>query len=193
MTRIILASSSPYRKKLLERLRIAFDVIAPDVDETPNPGETPVALVKRLAIAKARAGAQTRRGVLVIGSDQVAVRRTGEMIGKPRDHEHAVQQLRQASADAVTLYTGLALLNSDSGRIQSDVVPFRVFFRELSELEIENYLQSEQPYDCTGSVKVEGLGIALLQRLEGDDPNALIGLPLIRLVQMLEQENVKLL
>ncbi len=148
--------------------------------------------MERLALAKATTVAQSRHGALVIGSDQVAVHR-GEIVGKPQGHKQAVQQLRQASGSSIILYTGLALVSSDSGRTQSDVVPFRVVFRDLSEQQIENYLRTEQPYDCTGSVKLEGLGIALLERLEGDDPNALIGLPLIRLVRMLESEDVQVL
>jgi septum formation protein len=186
---IILASSSPYRRQLLQRLGLAFRVISPNVDESARPGEAPGAMVERLALAKARAVAQQHRGALVIGADQVAVH-GGKIVGKPRDHAQARRQLRQASGTSVTLYTGLALVNSDSGRSQSDVVPFRVLFRELSDQQIDNYLQREQPYDCAGAVKAEGLGIALLQRFEGDDPNALIGLPLIRLVQMLEHEGV---
>ncbi|MFQ5995931.1 MAG: Maf family protein [Acidiferrobacterales bacterium] len=190
--RLVLASSSPYRKQLLERLGLEFDVVKPDVDEGAKPGEAADALVERLAIAKAQTVAQHRHGALVIGADQVAVQ-NGHIVGKPCDHAQAVRYLQRASGQSVILYTGLALTNSDSGRTQSDVIPFRVVFRELSEQQIESYLQREQPYDCAGGVKAEGLGIALLQRLEGDDPNALIGLPLIRLVQMLEQENVSLI
>ena len=189
---IILASTSPYRRMLLERLQVPFKTISPKVDEASLPGETPQALVQRLAIAKAQAVADNNPDALVIGSDQVAVH-GGEIVGKPGDHEHAVTQLRQASGSAVMLYTGLALINSATGRIQSEVVPFGVVFRELSDEQIESYLRKEQPYDCAGSVKSEGLGIALLERFEGEDPNTLIGLPLIRLVRMLENEGVKLL
>ncbi len=191
--KIVLASSSPYRKKLLERLRLNFDVVAPDVDESPNSDEDPEALVKRLAVAKARAVATRVENALIIGADQVAVNAIGDVIGKPESHEHAVEQLRQASANWTTLYTGVALLNNQSEQIQCDAVPIKVLFRELTENEIENYLRTEQPYDCTGSVKVEGLGIALLSRLEGDDPSAIIGLPLIRLVQMLKNEGIEIL
>jgi septum formation protein len=187
--KLILASSSPYRRELLERLMIPFEVMAPDVDESPAPGEVPQALVERLAIAKARAVADQRPDAVVIGSDQVAVY-AGAIVGKPLTHERAVEQLRAASGKAVALYTGLAVINSASGRVQSEVIPFRVVFRTLSDSQIENYLRKEQPYHCAGSVKSEGLGIALLERFEGDDPNALIGLPLIRLVQMLEREAV---
>lgn len=188
--KLILASSSPYRRKLLQRLGIPFEVIAPDVDETPAPGETPQALVERLAIAKAQAVARQHANALVIGSDQVAVY-DGTIVGKPLTHDRAVEQLRMASGKAVTLYTGLALIHSDSGRVQSEVVPFRVVFRPLSDAQIDNYLRKEQPYHCAGSVKSEGLGIALLERMEGEDPNALIGLPLIRLVRMLENEGAQ--
>lgn len=186
---LILASSSPYRKELLARLRLPFDAIAPDIDETALPGETPQALVERLAIAKARAIAVTHPRSLVIGSDQVAVHGQ-DIVSKPITHENAVAQLRAASGQAVTLYTGLAVMDADSGRIQHDVVPFRAVFRVLTDEQIEGYLRKERPYNCAGSVKAEGLGIALLERLEGDDPNALIGLPLIRLVRMLEAEGV---
>ncbi|MDH3672569.1 MAG: Maf family nucleotide pyrophosphatase [Gammaproteobacteria bacterium] len=191
--KIVLASSSPYRKKLLERLHLAFEVVAPEVDESPTSNEGPEALVKRLAIAKARAVAASVGNALIIGADQVAVNATGDMIGKPESHERAIEQLRQASANWTTLYTGVALLNNQSEQIQYDTVPIKVLFRELSENEIENYLRTEQPYDCTGSVKVEGLGIALLSRLEGDDPSAIIGLPLICLTRMLANEGVDVL
>ena len=190
--KLILASSSPYRRELLQRLGIPFEVVAPDVDETPAPGETPQALVERLAIVKARTVAKQRSDALVIGSDQVAVY-DGTIVGKPLTHDRAVEQLRRASGKTVTLYTGLALINGASGHTQSEVVPFRVAFRRLSEAQIENYLRKEQPYHCAGSVKSEGLGIALLERFEGDDPNALIGLPLIRLVRMLECEGMKVI
>ena len=190
--RLILASSSPYRKELLARLRLPFDAIAPDIDETPHPGETPQALVARLAVEKARAIAAHHPHALVIGSDQVAVH-GDHVVSKPMTHANAVAQLRAASGQAVTLYTGLALIDADSGRVQQDVVPFRVVVRELADQQIENYLRREQPYNCAGSIKAEALGIALISRFEGDDPNALIGLPLIRLVQMLEQEGVSVI
>lgn len=186
---LILASSSPYRRELLARLLIPFEVVVPDVDETPEPGELPPALVERLAVAKAQAVARQHTNALVIGSDQAAVY-DGKIVGKPLTHDRAVEQLRMASGKAVMLYTGLALINSASGRVQSEVIPFRVVFRALNDSQIENYLRKEQPYHCAGSVKSEGLGIALLERFEGDDPNALIGLPLIRLVRMLEREGL---
>lgn len=190
--KIILASSSPYRRELLTRLKLSFEVIIPEVDETPEAGENPQDLVLRLAVLKARTVAAQQPDALVIGSDQVAVY-NNMVVGKPNDHEQAVQQLRQASGKQITLYTGLALINSDSGQTQTAVVPYSVHFRRLSNSQIENYLLREQPYQCTGSVKSEGLGIALLDRFEGEDPNALIGLPLIRLVRMLENEGVKIL
>lgn len=187
---LVLASSSPFRRELLARLGIPFEAIAPQLDETPLPNESPQQLVGRLALAKARAVALQRPSALVIGSDQVAVY-AGALVGKPGDHETAVRQLRAASGQKVTLYTGLVLLNAASGRIQTDVVPFGIRFRTLTDEQIENYLRREQPYQCAGSVKSEGLGIALLESFEGDDPNALIGLPLIRLVRMLEAEGVR--
>lgn len=190
--KLILASSSPFRRELLSRLMIPFEVEIPDVDETPHSGESPAQLVERLAIAKARAIAGSHPDALVIGSDQVAVY-GNEIVGKPLTHERAVQQLMAASGRAVTLYTGLALVNSASGRVQSEVVPFRVMFRRLTEQQVENYLRKETPYHCAGSVKSEGLGVALLERFEGEDPATLIGLPLIRLVRMLENEGVAIL
>ena len=189
---LVLASSSPFRRELLSRLKLPFDVIVPDIDETAQPGETPQALVERLAVAKARAVIARAPRALIIGSDQVAVY-DGAIVGKPHTHANAVRQLRSASGKTVMLYTGLALVNAASGRVQSEVIPFGVAFRPLTDTQIESYLQKEQPYGCAGSVRSEGLGIALLERFEGDDPNALIGLPLIRLVRMLENEGVPVL
>jgi septum formation protein len=190
--RVILASSSPYRRELLERLRIPFEIMPPELDESPLPGESPQQLTERLAIAKARKIADTERDALVIGSDQVAVY-DGVIVGKPHSHDRAVEQLRSASGKTVTLYTGLALLNSATGRAQCEVIPYRVTFRMLDDALIESYLRKEQPYSCAGSVRSEGLGIALLEKFEGDDPNTLIGLPLIRLVRMLENEGIKVI
>lgn len=190
--KLILASSSPFRRELLERLHIPFEVIAPEVDETPLPGETPSALVKRLAMEKAHKIAGQKPGALVIGSDQVAVY-NGSIVGKPHSHDKAVQQLRAASGKTVTLYTGLVLINADTRRVQCEVIPYRVAFRPLTDAQIESYLHKEQPYSCAGSVRSEGLGIALLEKFEGDDPNTLIGLPLIRLVRMLENEGVQII
>lgn len=189
MVRLILASSSPFRRELLSRLMIPFEVVVPDVDETPRPQESPQALVERLAILKAQTVASKHRGALVIGSDQVAVH-SGEIVGKPLTHERAVEQLKSASGKTVLLYTGLALINSSSGRVQSEVVSYGVTFRVLTDKQIEAYLRKEQPYHCAGSVKSEGLGVALLERFDGEDPATLIGLPLIRLIRMLEDEGL---
>jgi septum formation protein len=189
MARLILASSSPFRRELLSRLMIPFEVVVPDVDETPLQHESPQALVERLAILKAQTVASKHADALVIGSDQVAVH-NGEIVGKPLTHERAVGQLKSASGKTVLLYTGLALVNSSSGRVQSEVVPYGVTFRTLTELQIETYLRKEQPYHCAGSVKSEGLGVALLERFDGEDPATLIGLPLIRLIRLLENEGL---
>lgn len=191
-TTLILGSSSPFRKELLERLMLPFETANPDIDETPLDGETPTELVERLAIEKAQAVASQFPNALIIGSDQVAVHpgeNGDEIVGKPHTHEHAVQQLKTASGKQIRLYTGLALVNSKTGNIQSEVIPFTVHFKTLSDATIESYLRKETPYNCAGSVRSEGLGIALFERFEGDDPSALIGLPLIRLVTMLDNEN----
>ena len=190
-TPLVLASTSPYRRALLDQLGLAFDIVDPAINETRREGESPRYMVERLAIEKARAGAQQAPDSLVVGSDQIAVH--GDMIvGKPRDHEDAINQLLSASATTVTLLTGVALVNARTGVTQSDVAPFYVTFRPLDRATIEAYLFSAKPYDCCGSLRVEGPGIALLEKLNGDDPNALIGLPLIRLARMLESEGVKL-
>jgi septum formation protein len=185
--KLILASSSPFRHELLSRLMIPFEVAVPGIDETPRPDESPQALVERLAIAKAQIVASKHPDALVIGSDQVAMH-NGVMVGKPLTHERAVEQLKTASGKTVMLYTGLALVNSSSGRVQSEVVPYGVTFRTLTDQQIETYLRKEQPYHCAGSVKSEGLGVTLLERFDGEDPATLIGLPLIRLIRMLENE-----
>ncbi|MCP5424474.1 MAG: septum formation inhibitor Maf [Gammaproteobacteria bacterium] len=190
--RLILASTSPFRRELLERLGLPFATRAPDADETPLPHETAEALVARLAEAKARAVAPHEPGTLIIGSDQVAVL-DGDILGKPGDHERAKRQLQRASGRTVRFLTGLCLLDSDSGRLQVDTIPFHVTFRSLSTRQIERYLHREQPYQCAGSFKSEGLGIALFANMQGNDPNSLIGLPLIRLVHMLEAEGVGVL
>ena len=180
---LILASTSPFRKELLQRLGITFTTAAPDVDESPLAGETPDALVRRLSAAKARAIGQSRKG-LIIGSDQVAT--TGsDILGKPGTHARAAEQLRGLSGRLVTFHTGLCLLNSITDAAQVDVIPFRVQFRQLDEGQIARYLQADQPYNCAGSFKSEGLGITLFEHMDGDDPTALIGLPLIRLTTML--------
>lgn len=188
---LILGSSSPFRKMLLERLMVPFETANPDIDESAKDGETPVELVERLAIEKAQAVATQYPDSLIIGSDQVALH-GNEVVGKPHTHERAVEQLRSASGKKITLYTGLALVNATTGNIQSEVIPFTVHFKTLSEHVIESYLRKEEPYNCAGSVKSEGLGIALMERFDGEDPNALIGLPLIRLVAMLENEKFPL-
>ena len=189
---IILASTSPFRKSILEKLGIAFNTVSPNVDESALDNEQPEELVKRLAIAKAQAVAKNHSSSLVIGSDQVAVI-DNKILGKPGDHENAIKQLRNASGKRVTFHTGLALINTDSGNIQSEVVPYHVVFRKLSDELIDGYLKAEQPYNCAGSFKSEALGIILFERLEGDDPNTLVGLPLIRLSRMLEKEGIKLI
>ncbi|MEE4376095.1 MAG: nucleoside triphosphate pyrophosphatase [Candidatus Competibacteraceae bacterium] len=190
--RLILASTSPFRRELLTRLGVPFETRAPDTDESRLPEEDAVALVARLAESKARAVARHQPGALIIGSDQVAVL-GDDILGKPGTHDRAVEQLSRAAGHTVTFQTGLCLLDSDSDRIQLDTVPFQVVFRQLQPHQIEAYLRREQPYQCAGSFKAEGLGIALFDRLSGDDPNSLIGLPLIRLVCMLENEGVAVL
>lgn len=190
--KLILASTSPFRKAILDKLDVDFTTASPETDETPKENETPQQLVERLSIAKAKAIADKTKNALVIGSDQVAVI-NGEIIGKPHSHEKAVLQLQKASGKTVIFYTGLCLFNSDTKQFQSEVVPFNVVFRKLNDQQINNYLLKEKPYNCAGSFKSEGLGIVLFERLEGDDPNTLMGLPLIRLVKMLEQEQFPLL
>ena len=188
---LILGSSSPFRKMLLERLLVSFTTESPEIDESPLAGESPIALVERLAVEKARKVAENHSRGLIIGSDQVAMH-GAEIVGKPHTHERAVEQLRTASGKSIKLYTGLALVNAETGNVQSEVIPFTVHFKPLSDEIIERYLQKERPYNCAGSVKSEGLGVALFERFDGDDPHALIGLPLIRLVAMLESEGFDL-
>jgi len=189
---IVLASSSTYRKQLLEQLQLSFEICAPEIDETPRAGESPQHLVERLAVEKAQAVSARYPNSLVIGSDQVAVH-DGQIVGKPINHEDAVSQLRAASGKCITLYTGLALVNTSTGNVQSVVEPFRIHFRELDDEQIESYLRKDQPYKCAGSVRSEALGVALFRRFDGDDPNALIGLPLIRLVDLLANEGVQVI
>lgn len=190
--KLILGSTSPFRKAILEKLQIPFETASPHIDEAARPGEKPEQLVARLAEQKAKAVAQTYPDALIIGSDQVAVL-DGAIVGKPGNHDNAVTQLSRASGKRVTFLTGLCLYNSQSQHSQVEVVPFTVEFRELSTSQIENYLQREQPYNCAGSFKSEGMGVALFERLEGEDPNTLIGLPLIRLIRMLENEGYTIL
>lgn len=181
---LVLGSTSRYRRELLERLNLPFDVAAPLVDETPEPGEAPRALALRLAVAKARAVAQQHPEAVVIGSDQVADL-AGMPLGKPGEHERAVQQLRQMRGQTVIFQTAVAVVCVATGFEQLELAPVEVKFRDLSDAEIERYLRTEQPYDCAGSAKSEGLGIALLDAIHSDDPTALIGLPLIRTCRML--------
>lgn len=189
---LLLASTSRYRRELLQRLGLAFDCIDPGVEETALEGESPAGSAVRLAIAKARAGAARHRDALIIGADQVA-HCGAQRFGKPRTHERAVQQLAQASARTVQFDTAVALLDARSGVLDCRVVPTRVAFRELTRAQIEDYLRREQPYDCAGSAKVEGLGIALITRVESEDPTALIGLPLIALSELLVRAGVPVL
>lgn len=186
---LVLASSSRYRRALLERLEIPFEVIAPDVDETPHPNESPAATALRLAEAKARAVASKRAHVLVIGSDQVADL-DGQAIGKAGSHDDAVALLRALSGRTVTFHTGVALCDADSGRCNAALVDVVSTFRVLTDIEIDDYLRRERPYDCAGAVKSERLGIALFERIRADDPTALIGLPLISVVDLLRAEGV---
>ncbi len=187
---LILASTSAYRKALLERLALPFQAVSPGVDETPLPGETAQQTSIRLAEEKARAVAAKHHDALIIGSDQVALL-GGMQLGKPLTHDNAVRQLRSLSGQCAVFYTALTLLNARSGNLQTVVAENRVCFREYTDEEIETYLRREKPYDCAGSAKSEGLGIILISRMEGDDPNALVGLPLIELVTMLKNEGVR--
>jgi septum formation protein len=189
---VVLGSTSPYRRELLSRLRLAFDVRAPDVDETPLAGEAPLALARRLAMAKARAVAAQVPQAVVIGSDQVADL-DGTPLGKPGTHANAVAQLRRMSGQEVVFQTAVAVVCLATGFEQLDVAPVRVRFRALADAEIEAYLHAERPYDCAGSAKSEGLGIALLEAIDNDDPTALVGLPLIRTCRMLRAAGVRIL
>jgi septum formation protein len=189
---VILGSTSRYRAELLRRLNLPFEQAAPDVDETPQSGETPEALASRLALAKARAVAQKFPHAVVIGSDQVADL-AGTPLGKPGTHERAVQQLRAMRGQTVVFQTALAVVCQETGFEQADLAAVKVVFRDLSDEEIEHYLRAEQPYDCAGSAKSEGLGIALLERIDNDDPTALVGLPLIRTCRLLRAAGVRLL
>jgi septum formation protein len=188
---LVLASTSPYRSELLQRLKIPFITASPDVNEAPLSGESARATSLRLAQEKARAVAQVYPDALIIGSDQVALLEN-QQIGKPLNHDNAVRQLRSMRGKTTCFYTALALLNTQSGHMQTDVAENYVTLRDLNDAEIEGYLLKEQPYNCAGSAKSEGLGIALIKSMRGDDPNALIGLPLILLIDMLRRENVKL-
>ena len=190
--KLILGSTSPFRKALLERLHIDFVCDSPDIDETPLPNEPVETMVVRLAVAKAQAIAERHPNSLIIGSDQSAVL-DGEKLSKPGNFDNAFKQLSRASGKKITFQTGLCLLNTSTGNIQSSCIPYTVVFKEMTPTMIENYLHKEEPYNCAGSFKSEALGIALFERFEGDDPNALIGLPLIELVNFLENEGFSIL
>ena len=190
--RLVLGSTSRYRRELMQRLCIPFDVAAPDVDETPQDHESPHDLACRLALAKARAVAALHPDAVVIGSDQVADL-DGEPLGKPGTHERAVAQLQRMRGRTVVFQTAVAVVCQDTGFAQTDLAAVRVVFRNLSDAEIEAYLRTEQPYDCAGSAKSEGLGIALLESINNDDPTALVGLPLIRTCRMLRAAGLPIL
>ncbi|NQY63896.1 MAG: septum formation inhibitor Maf [Alteromonadaceae bacterium] len=192
MKTLVLGSTSPFRKTLLEKLNLPFECAKPNIDETAKLNESPQVLVERLAIEKAKAVASQYPDALIIGSDQVAVC-DGQILGKPHNFENGVKQLTQFSNKAVIFYTGLCVYNSSTNQVHSLVEPFNVHFNELTLADIERYLQAEQPYNCAGSFKSEGLGICLFNKLEGDDPNSLIGLPLIKLVSLLKLHNVDVL
>ncbi len=189
---LILGSTSPYRRELLARLRLSFDVVSPEVDETPLPGEKPAALASRLALAKAQAVATRFPSAIVIGSDQVADL-DGQPLGKPGTHERAVAQLGRMRGRTVVFQTAVAVVCQQTGFEQVELAPVRVRFRDLTDDEIENYLRAETPYDCAGSAKSEGLGITLLESIENDDPTALIGLPMIRTARLLRAAGLPLL
>jgi MAF protein len=192
MKTLVLGSTSVFRQAILEKLNLPFQTAKPNIDETANVNESPQALVERLAIEKAKAVADKFPDALIIGSDQVAVCE-GEILGKPHNFENGITQLTKFSNKAVTFYTGLCVFDSATNTIKSLVEPFIVHFKALSQQEIESYLNAEQPYNCAGSFKSEGLGICLFDKLEGDDPNTLIGLPLIKLVNLLKQQGLDVL
>lgn len=192
MRQLVLASTSTFRQQLLQRLRVPFDVAAPNVDETPRPGESEFRLVKRLAEAKAHAVAQQFPDALIIGCDQVAIL-DEKIIGKPGNRDNTIAQLRAASGRVLDFLTGVCVLDSASGRALCDVEPFAVHFRDLGDLEIQVYVDREQPYGCCGGFKSEGLGVTLFERLSGEDPTALIGLPLIKLYKLLKHSGLDVL
>ncbi len=187
----ILASSSPFRKEILNKLGLSFDSVSPNIDESRQANETPEQLVLRLAQAKALEVAKTHKG-LIVGSDQVAIL-GNEILTKPNNHENAVKQLHQSSGNKLTFFTSLVLLNTYNNAIDTYIDKTNVVFKTLSTKQIENYLQREKPYNCVGAFKSEALGISLIERIEGNDPNSLIGLPLIRLVKMLEKQGIDVL
>lgn len=189
---LILGSTSKYRRELLQRLRVPFDVVSPEVDETPHPNEAPRDLAMRLALAKAQAVATQHPNAVVIGSDQVADL-NGEPLGKPGTHERAVLQLQKMRGQTVVFQTAVSVVCQASGFADTELAQIKVRFRDLSDAEIEAYLRAEEPYDCAGSAKSEGLGIALLDAIDNDDPTALIGLPMIRTARLLRAAGVDLL
>jgi septum formation protein len=190
--KLILASSSPYRQELLARLGLPFDAISPEIDESPLDGELPQETALRLAQLKAKKVAESHPDALVIGCDQVASL-DGIQLGKPITHENAVKQLQYQRGRRVTFHSALCLYNALTKHMQAEVVPYDVEFRNLTEAQIENYLRIEEPYNCAGSAKSEGLGIAVIASMTGSDPNALIGLPLIKLITMLQNEEVNVI
>ena len=193
MRKIILASTSPYRQQLLRQLQLSFLTAAPNFIEEIDPNVAPALLVRHLALGKAQSLIDVHPNALIIGSDQLFVDQRGRPVGKGGTMEKAFQQLRQMAGKTHCFYTGLALLDSRTGTVQTDYTTFSVTFRDLSDEQIYNYLQREKPFDCAGSFKIEGLGIALIEKMAGEDYNSLIGLPLIKLVSMLEIAGIKVL
>ncbi|MCF6776426.1 Maf-like protein [Thiotrichales bacterium 19X7-9] len=190
---IILASSSPYRKALLEKLQLPFSCLSPDIDESALIDETPPQLVKRLARLKAEKVSQTVKAPkIIIASDQVATF-NNQILGKPHNKENAIKQLTSFSDQCVTFYTSLCVLNTKTKQVETFIEPFKVYFRDLTLTEITHYVEKEKPFNCAGSFKSEGLGITLFKKLEGDDPNTLIGLPLIRLCEVLRKMGLEVL
>jgi MAF protein len=192
MKTLVLGSTSPFRKTLLEKLQLPFICAKPNIDETPILNESPISLVKRLAIEKAKAVSDSFDNALIIGSDQVAVC-DGKIIGKPHNFENAVKQLTSFSGKSITFYTGLCVYSTETDVAEALIEPFTVHFKVLTQDEIANYLMIEKPFNCAGSFKSEGLGICLFEKLTGDDPNTLIGLPLIKLIMLLKQQGMDVL
>lgn len=192
MKSLVLGSTSPFRRSILEKLQLPFLCDKPDVDETPKEGETAIELVERLAIEKAKSVATKHQNALIIGSDQVALCEN-KILGKPHTQENAIKQLMSFSGKCVTFYTGLCVIDADSSEHYSLVEPFHVHFKTLDVDDVKQYVKIEQPLNCAGSFKSEGLGICLFEKLEGDDPNALIGLPLIKLIHLLEKHHLHVL
>jgi len=187
--KLVLASTSPFRRELLDKLNLPYETDSPDIDESPLPGESIESMVLRLAEGKARAVAERHPNSLIIGSDQSAVL-NGQQLTKPGGYDKAFAQLKAACGQKIVFQTSLCLLNTQTSQIQSALVPYTVVFKQLNDEQIKYYLEQEEPYNCAGSFKSEALGIALFERFEGEDPNALIGLPLIKLVEMLNKENM---